>query len=199
MRARSFGEGFVDISMYVVLDRPSKNAACMLPDNLCRIFRELRLAVFERMCRLPIGLGSLRAHTSGWFPILRCRMSGIASGIVIVAAGAAQLSPRHSEPNFGPFWAAGPSYRNNSGRQPASLATHRAGRAYYIYVASRNAKWGFLAGKPKGSFGGPITFANGSVRPKQEQQQRSGGDRASQASGLKCPLGRALIAARQAR
>jgi len=47
----------VDIRMYVVLARPSKNAACMRPDNLHRIFRKLRLAVFWRMCRLPIGLG----------------------------------------------------------------------------------------------------------------------------------------------
>ena len=56
-RAPSFGEGFVDISMYVVLDIPSKNAAGMRPDNLRRIFRKLRLAVFGRICRLPIGLG----------------------------------------------------------------------------------------------------------------------------------------------
>jgi hypothetical protein len=81
MRAVSFGEGFVDIRMYVVPDRPSKNAACMQPDNLRHIFRKLRLAVFERICRLPIGLGSLWARPRGWFPILRCKMSGIASRI----------------------------------------------------------------------------------------------------------------------
>src|SRR5436190_4152605 len=79
---RPFGEGFVDISMYVVPDLPSKNAAGMQPDNLRRIFRELRLAVFGRMCRLPIGLGSLWTCWRGRFPILRCRMSGIANGIV---------------------------------------------------------------------------------------------------------------------
>src|SRR6476620_5577542 len=79
---RPFGEGFVDISMYVVLARPSKNAAGREPDNLRRIFRELRLAVFGRMCRLPIGLGSLSACWRCRFPILRCRMSGIANGIV---------------------------------------------------------------------------------------------------------------------
>ncbi len=152
MRTPSFGEGFVDISMYVVLDRPSKNAACMQPDYLHRIFRKLRLAVFERMCRLPIGLGSLWARTRGRFPILRCRMSGIARGIVAVAAGTAPLSPRQPRLYFGPFWAAGRSQRNNSARQPVSLATHRAGRAYYIYVASRNAKRGILAGNPKGEF-----------------------------------------------
>ena len=91
--------------MYVVLDRPSKNAAGMRPDNLHRIFRKLRLAVFGRMCRLPIGLGSLWARTRGWFPILRCRMSGIASGIVAAAAGNALLSPRQSRPYSGPFLA----------------------------------------------------------------------------------------------
>ena len=107
MRAPSFGEGFVDISMYVVLDLPSKNAACMRPDNLHRIFRKLRLAVFGRICRLPIGLGSLWACTRGWFPILACRMSGIANGIVAFAASTAPLSPRQSRPYFGPFWAAG--------------------------------------------------------------------------------------------
>src|SRR5712671_2812785 len=79
---RPFGEGFVDISMYVVLARPSKNAAGREPDNLRRIFRELRLAVFGRMCRLPIGLGSLWTCSRGRFPILRCRMSGIVSGIL---------------------------------------------------------------------------------------------------------------------
>ena len=155
--------------MYVVLDRPSKNAACMRPDNLRRIFRKLRLAVFGRICRLPIGLGSLWARTRGWFPILRCRMSGIASGIVAAAAGTAPLSPRQSRPYFGPFWAASSSQSDNSGRQPASLATHRAGRAYYIYVASQNAKQGILTGNPKGSFGRPISSASDSARPKQEQ------------------------------
>ena len=169
MRAPSFGEGFVDISMYVVLDGPSKNAACMQSDNLRHIFRKLRLAVFGRMCRLPIGLGSLWARSRGWIPILRCRMSGIASGIVVVAASTAPLSPRQSRPYFGPFWAAGSSQSDNSGRQPASLATHRAGRAYYIYVASQNAKRGISAGNPKGSFGRPITFASDPARPKQEQ------------------------------
>ena len=163
----------------------------MRPDNLHRIFRKLRLAVFWRMCRLPIGLGSLWARTRGWFPILRCRMSGIANGIVAVAAGAAPLSPRQSRPYFGPFWAAGSSQSDNSGRQPASLATHRAGRAYYIYVASQNAKRGILAGNPKGSFGRPITFASDSAGQNRNRQQRSGGDRATQASRLKCPFGRA--------
>ncbi len=68
--------------MYVVLARPSKNAAGREPDNLRHIFRELRLAVFGRMCRLPIGLGSLSTCWRGRFPILRCRMSGIVSGIL---------------------------------------------------------------------------------------------------------------------
>jgi hypothetical protein len=163
---RPFGEGFPDISMYVVQGRPSKNAACMQPDNLRRIFRKLRLAVFGRICRLPIGLGSLLARTRNWFPILRCRMSGIASRITAAAAGTAPLSPRQSQPDFGPFWAAGSSQSDNSGRQPASLATHRAGRAYYIYVASQNAKQGFLTGNPKGSFGRPITFQSDPAWPK---------------------------------
>jgi len=149
--------------MYVVPGRPSKNAACMQPDNLRRIFRKLRLAVFGRICRLPIGLGSLWAHTRGRFPILRCRMSGFAKGNVATEAGIAQLSLRQSRPYFGPFWAAGSSQSDNSGRQPASLATHRAGRAYYIYVASQNAKRGILTGNPKGSFGRPITSPSDSA------------------------------------
>jgi hypothetical protein len=165
----------VAISMYVVQPRPSKNAACTQRDNLRRIFRKLRLAVFERMCRLPIGLGSLRAHMRGWFPILRCRMSGIASGIVAVAAGTAPLSLRQSRPYFGPFWAAASSQSDNSGREPASLATHRAGRAYYIYVASHDAKHGVLAGNPKGGFGRPIAFASDLSRPKQEHANREVG------------------------
>jgi hypothetical protein len=155
--------------MYVVLDIPSKNAACMQPDNLRRIFRKLRLAVFERMCRLPIGLGSLWAHARHWFPVLRCRMSGIANENVVIAAGNALLSLRQQWPYFRPFLAAGSSQSDNSGRQPASLATHRAGRAYYIYVASQNAKRGILAGNPKGGFGRPITFASDRAQPRQEQ------------------------------
>jgi hypothetical protein len=78
MHALSFREGFVDISMYVALVGPSKNTACMRPGHVHRIFRRFRLAVFWRICRLPIGLGSLWASTRGWFPILQCRMSGIA-------------------------------------------------------------------------------------------------------------------------
>ena len=169
MRAPPFGEGFVDISMYVGLDIPSKNAASLRPDNLRHIFRKLRLAVFGRICRLPIGLGSLSAGSRGRFPILRCRMSGISSGIVVAAASTAPLSPCQSKPYFGPFWAAGSSQSDNSGRQPASLATHRAGRAYYIYVASQIAKRGILTGNPKGSFGRAIAFASELAWPRQEQ------------------------------
>jgi hypothetical protein len=160
---RPFGEGFVDISMYVVLGRPSKNAACMLPDNVRRIFRKLRLAVFERLCRLPIGLGSLWARTRQRFPVLRCRMSGIANENVVIAAGNALLSLRQQRPYFRPFLAAGSSQSDNSGREPASLATHRAGRAYYIYVASQNAKRVILAGNPKGSFDRSISSASDSA------------------------------------
>jgi hypothetical protein len=76
-------EGFVDISLYVVLAGPSKNAACMRSDDLHGIFRKLRLAVFARLCRLPIGPGSLGVQCKGRFPILRCRMSGIANGFVV--------------------------------------------------------------------------------------------------------------------
>src|SRR5689334_20593119 len=54
-------EGFVDISMYVALNGRSKNGAGTRPDRLVRIFRKLRLAVFWRFCRLPIGRGSLWA------------------------------------------------------------------------------------------------------------------------------------------
>ena len=154
--------------MYVVLYGPSKNAACIEPDNLRRIFRKLRLAVFGRICRLPIGLGSLWARRRHWFPVLRCRMSGIANEIVVVAAGNALLSLRQQRPYFRLFLAAGSSQSDNSGSEPASLATHRAGRAYYIYVASQNAHQGILAGNPKGSFGRPISFPSRG-RPRQEQ------------------------------
>ena len=181
--------------MYVVLDGPSKNAACMQPDNLRRIFRKLRLAVFGRICRLPIGLGSLWARMRHRFPVLRCRMSGIANKKVVVAAGSALLSLRQQRPYFRPFLAAGSSQSDNSRREPASLAIHRAGRAYYIYVASHDAKRGILAGNPKGSFGRPIILAI----QNRNRQQRSGGDRATQAYGLICPFGRASVVARQAR
>jgi len=96
-------------------------------------------------------------------------MSGIENRNVAIAAGTAPLSLRQSWPYFGPFWAAGSSQSDNSGRQPASLATHRAGRAYYIYVASHDAKRGILAGDKKGSFGRLIDFSDDSARPKQEQ------------------------------
>jgi hypothetical protein len=142
----------VDISMYVVLAGRSKNTAGMQPHNLRRIFRKLRLAVFWRICRLPIGLGSLRARTGAWFPILRRRMSGIASGILATTAGSAPLSPGQTQPYSGPFWAASPSQSDNSGRQPGALATHRTGRAYYIYVASQHAKRGISARNPKRQF-----------------------------------------------
>lgn len=180
--------------MYVVPSRPSKNAACMQPDNLRRIFRKLRLAVFGRICRLPIGLGSLRARTRGRFPILRCRMSGFAKGIVAAVAGTAPLSLRQPWPNFGPFWVAGSSQSDNSGRQPASLATHRAGRAYYIYVASQNAKQGILAGNPKGSFGRPITAASGpAIQTEKWGRSRHSGhepDMSVRTRAGRCPPGK---------
>jgi hypothetical protein len=67
-------------------------------------------------------------------------MSGIANGIVGPRGWRRAAVARQSRLYFGPFWAAGLSKLNNSGRQPESLATHRAGRAYYIYVASHDAK-----------------------------------------------------------
>ena len=53
---RPLREGFLDISMYVAPDWPSKNDACMHPDNLRRIFRKLRLAVFGLV---EVGVGLL--------------------------------------------------------------------------------------------------------------------------------------------
>ena len=126
--------------MYVVLYGPSKNAACIEPDNLRRIFRKLRLAVFGRICRLPIGLGKLWTRWRHRFPVLTRRMSDIKNGIVAVAAGTTSLTRRQQQAYFRPFLAAGSAQPENSGREPASLATHRAGRAYYIYVASHDAK-----------------------------------------------------------
>src|SRR5215208_3120922 len=148
MRALPFGEGFVDISMYVAHTVASKNTACMRPDLLRRIFRKIRLAVFCQFCRLPIGLGSLRAGTRGCFPILRCRMSGIENRIVAAAAGIMRLPASQSQAYSGLFLAGCPARADKSGKHPASLATHRAGRAYYIYVASHNARQGILAGDP---------------------------------------------------
>ena len=185
--------------MYVALAGRSKITACMPCDNLHRIFRKLRLAVFGRMCRLPIGLASLRAGTRGWFPISRCRMSGIANGIMASAAGNPRLSLRQSQPYSGPFLAGYPLPAEKSGRLPGSLATHRAGRAYYIYVASQNTKQGILTGNPKGCFGRPVSSASDSAIQNRNRQQRSGGDRATQAKSLKCPFGRASVVARQAR
>ena len=185
--------------MYVALDWPSKNAACMQRDNLRRIFRKLRLAVFGRICRLPIGLGKLWTRRRHRFPVLTCRMSDIKNGIVAVVAGTTPLTRRQQWAYFRPFLAAGSSQSENSGREPASLATHRAGRAYYIYVASQNAERGILAGNPKGSFGRLIDSASGSAVQDRNRQQRSGGDHANQAIGLTCPFGRAPVVARQAR
>jgi hypothetical protein len=51
--------------MYVALVKGSKNTACIGRDNLDRIFRKLRLALFWRMCRLPIGPSSLWAGIGG--------------------------------------------------------------------------------------------------------------------------------------
>ena len=143
----------------------------MRPDKLRHIFRKLRLAVFGRICRLPIGLGSLRAMHEGLVshfavPNVWHRKKGFWRQ----AAGTAPLVATISQwPYFGPFLAAWSSQPDNSGRQPESLATHRAGRAYYIYVASQNAKQGILAGNPKGSFGRPISTASDRGHPKQEQ------------------------------
>src|SRR3954471_17325150 len=105
MHALPFGEGFVDISMYVALAGPSKNTACMRPSHLQRIFRRFRLAVFRRICRLPIGLGSLQARAKGWFPILQSRMSGIANRIVAAGAGVARLPQSRSQAYSGLFLA----------------------------------------------------------------------------------------------
>src|SRR6476660_4749815 len=158
--------------MYVVLYGPSKNAACMQRDNLRRIFRKLRLAVFGRICRLPIGLGKLWTRRRHRFPVLTCRMSDVKNGIVAVVAGTTPLTRRQQWAYFRPFLAAGSSQSENSEREPASLATHRAGRAYYIYVASQNAERGILAGNPKGSFGRLIDSASGSAVQDRNRQQR---------------------------
>ena len=123
-------------------------------------------------------------------------MSGIANENVVVAAGNAQLSLRQQRLYFRPFLAAGSAQPEKSGREPASLATHRAGRAYYIYVASQNAERGILAGNPKGSFGRLIDSASGSAVQDRNRQQRSGGDSANQASRLRCPFGRAPVVVR---
>src|SRR4051812_30865705 len=48
-------QGFVDTSMYLAALVGSKNAACIWPDKLRRIFRKLRLADLQQSCRLPIG------------------------------------------------------------------------------------------------------------------------------------------------
>ena len=133
--------------------------------------------------------------------VSRFRMPNVwhQNGFVVFAASTAPLSPRQSWPYLGPFWAVSSLQSDNSGRQPASLATHRAGRAYYIYVASQNDKQGILTGNPKGSFGRPISAASDSAIQNRNRQQRSGGDRANQANSLICPFGRASIVARQAR
>src|SRR5436305_5323029 len=60
MPAPSFIRGFVDICMYLVARAGSKNAACMRPDKLRRIFRTLRLADLQQSCRLPLGVGGSR-------------------------------------------------------------------------------------------------------------------------------------------
>src|SRR3954470_20894720 len=133
MHALPFGEGFVDISMYVALAGPSKNSACMRPDHLQRIFQKLRLAVFWRMCRLPIGLGSLRAGTRGCFPILRCRMSGIKSGIVAAAAGIARLAPQPLAGIFRPIFGRVPAANGQIG-ETLGVASDPPGWTCVLYL-----------------------------------------------------------------
>ena len=161
--------------MYVALAERSKITACMRCDNLHRIFRKLRLAVFGRMCRLPIGLGSLWAGRRGWFPILRYRMSGIASGIVTATAGVAPLSLRQSQQYSGPFLAGCPQSAEKSERQPRSLATHRAGRAYYIYVASCKCQPRHFDWQPQGGFWQTDRFLQAiPAKPRNRQQREVG-------------------------
>src|SRR3954469_9679408 len=150
MHALPFGEGFVDISMYVALAGPSKNTACMRSNNLHRIFRKIRLADFWRMCRLPIGLGSLGAGTRAGFPFFAAECLASKTGFWTRRLNMPTLLPGQLQAYSGPFLAGCPRRGEKSGKRPASLATHRAGRAYYIYVASQYARQGILAGNPTG-------------------------------------------------
>ena len=152
MRAQPFRKGFVDISMYVVLDIPSKNAASLRPDNLRRIFRKLRLAVFGRICRLPIGLGSLWARTRSWFPILRCRMSGIESGIVAAAAGDAPAAARPVAGIFRPIFGRVPAASGQIGETPG-VASDPPGWTCVLYLRCKpKRQTRHFDGQPQGVF-----------------------------------------------
>jgi hypothetical protein len=51
--------------MYLAAQAGSKNAACIRPDKLRRIFRKLRLADLQQSCRLPLGIeGSIKRSNS---------------------------------------------------------------------------------------------------------------------------------------
>jgi hypothetical protein len=75
-------------------------------------------------------------------------MSGLRNWVVATASGSSPSLPRRSWPISGLFLAGCPFRAGRLGREPGSLATHRAGRAYYSYVASHDAKQGILAGNP---------------------------------------------------
>jgi hypothetical protein len=164
----SFGEGFVDISMYVALAGTSKNTACMNSDNLRRIFRKIRLANFWQLCRLPIGLGSLWRARGAGFPFFAAECLASKAGFWPLRLNKPTLPPGQLQAYSGPFLAGCRRQADKSGKRPASLATHRAGRAYYIYVARQYAKQGIFGRQPKGGFGRLITFVSGWARPKQE-------------------------------
>jgi hypothetical protein len=75
-------------------------------------------------------------------------MSGLENWVMAIASGSSPLLPHQSWPISGLFLARRPFHVGSLRRLPGSLATHRAGRAYYSYVASHDAKQGILAGNP---------------------------------------------------
>src|SRR3954466_13328849 len=100
-------------------------------------------------------------------------MSGIADEIVAGAVGTQTVSPGESQPYFGLFLAVRLWRSGNSERERGTLATHWAGRAYYIYVARQNAKSGILAVSPRGLWQADVLVTRNRPRPEQE----TGGDR----------------------
>jgi hypothetical protein len=184
MRALSFGEGFVDISMYLALAGPSKNTACMRPNYLRCIFRKIRLAVFWQLCRLPIGLGSLRAGTRGCFPILRCRMSGIENRIVAAAAGVYLAAAKPVAGIFRPIFSRVPGAGGQIGETPG-VASDPPGWTCVLYLRCKpRCPARHFGRRPQGGFGRPVTLVSSLARPKQEQATEKWGDCATQASGL---------------
>src|SRR3954471_24345573 len=86
--------------MYLAGWAGSKNAACIRPDKLRRIFRKLRLADLQQSCRLPLGVGGSIERPNSRFAIRNVsygkrKTDALASGLLLL--------PVHPRADSGPF------------------------------------------------------------------------------------------------